>query len=118
MLKFNGSWRFTSPGKIPDGVQDDFFGLITKVVAQGERQRLLEHFKHYFANAAGLSSSWSSSESWAMTDLHTAMSEAAANAPLFIEAFYDACSILEKRRRMLLQPTPQTPIDGPVMLQT
>jgi hypothetical protein len=88
MLKYNGAWRFNSPGKMPDGVQDDFFNLIA---AQGERQRLLEHFKHYFANAAGSTSSWSSSESWAITDLHGYMTEAAENAALFIEAFYDAC---------------------------
>ena len=91
MLKYDGAWRFNSPGKIPDGVQDDFFNLIGKVAAQGERQRLFEHFKRYFASAAGSTSSWSSSESWAISDLHSHMSEAAENAALFVEAFYDAC---------------------------
>ena len=95
MLKFDGRWRFNSPGKIPEGVQDDFFNLVGKVVGQGDRQRLFEHFKRYFANAAGSTSSWSSSESWAITDLHSYMSEAAENAPLFIEAFYDACTALQ-----------------------
>ncbi|MBI3704526.1 MAG: hypothetical protein HY244_11950 [Rhizobiales bacterium] len=86
MLKFNPTWRFHSPGAIAQGVQDDFLNLIGKVVAQVDRQRGLEHFKHYFANAAGATSSWSSSASWAETDLHGYMSEAGGNAPLFIEA--------------------------------
>jgi hypothetical protein len=94
MLKFDGIWRFNSPGKITDGVKEDFFDLIRKTVAQGERQRLLEHFKSYFANAAGSTFSWSSNESWAITDLYTHMNEAADNAPTFIEAFYDACFAL------------------------
>jgi hypothetical protein len=104
MLKFDGRWRFNSPGKIPDGVQEDFFDLIRKTVAQGDRQRLLEHFKTYFANAAGSTSSWSSNESWAITDLYTHMSEAAENAPLFIEAFYDACLALGNKHPDLAVP--------------
>jgi hypothetical protein len=91
VLKFNPAWRFQSPGPIADGVHGDFFELIGKVVAQVDRQKGLEHFKHYFAGAAGMTSNWSSSASWAVSDLHSYMSEAAANAPLFIEAFHDAC---------------------------
>jgi len=78
-------------------VEDEFFNLIGKIVSQLDRQRGLEHFKQYFANAAGVTSSWSSSASWAETDLHSCMTDAAANAPLFIEAFYDACQALEKK---------------------
>lgn len=98
MLKFDGAWRFNSPGAIADGVQDEFFNLIRKVAAQGDRQRILEHFKHYFANATGSTSTWSSSASWAETDLGSCMSDAAANGPLFIEAFYDACTALKTRQ--------------------
>jgi hypothetical protein len=95
MLKFNGAWRFdTGPGRIPDGVERDFFELIGKVATQGDRQEILEHFKAYFASAAGTTASWSSSASWAETDLQTYMSQAGENAPLFIEAFYDACETL------------------------
>jgi hypothetical protein len=64
-----------------------------KVTTQGDRQEGLEHFKGHFCSAAGASHSWSSSASWAETDLWTYAREAAANAPLFIEAFYDACSL-------------------------
>jgi hypothetical protein len=96
MLKFNGTWRFDSPGKIPYGVINQFSILIGKIAAQTDRQTILEHFKHYFAGAAGTTSSWSSSVSWAETDLDGSMRQAAVNAPLFVEAFYDACEALRK----------------------
>jgi hypothetical protein len=92
MLKFDGSWRFHSPGKIAEGVVWQFNSLIGKIAAQGrDRQRTLEHFKSAFANAAGSTSSWSSNASWAETDLLNYMQHAAENAPLFIEAFYEGC---------------------------
>jgi hypothetical protein len=55
------------------------------------RRQLLEHFKGYFAGAAGMVSNWSSDEGWADTDLQRYMDQATENAPLFIEAFYGAC---------------------------
>jgi hypothetical protein len=95
MLKFDGSWRFHSPGKIAEGVVWQFNTLIGKIAAQGgDRQRTLEHFKSAFANAAGSTSSWSSNASWAETDLLNYMQHAADNAPLFIEAFYEGCTSL------------------------
>lgn len=96
MLKFSGAWRFDTPGPIADGVSPDFSRLIGKVAAQGSRQAILEHFKDFFAGAAGSTCSWSSSASWAESDLDSYMSDAAANAPLFIEAFYDACEALRR----------------------
>lgn len=96
MLKFTGAWRFDTSGPIAEGVSAEFSKLIGKVAAQGSRQSILEHFKDYFAGAAGTTSSWSSSTSWAESDLQGYMSEAAANAPLFIEAFYDACESLQR----------------------
>jgi hypothetical protein len=96
MLKFNGKWRFDSPGRIADGVQGEFSRLIGKIATQGSRQEILEHFKSYFAGAAGTTCSWSSNTSWAETDLDAYMRDAATNAPLFIEAFYDACDALQR----------------------
>jgi hypothetical protein len=96
MLNFNAVWRFDTPGPIPDGVQNAFFELIGRIATQANRQRILEHFKAYFGSAAGISSGWSSSASWAESDLQAYMGHAAANAPLFIEAFYDACDSLAK----------------------
>jgi hypothetical protein len=95
MLKFNGAWRFDSPGRIANGVSAEFSKLIGKIASQGSRQSMLEHFKSYFASAAGTTSSWSSSASWAESDLDGYISDAAGNAPLFIEAFYDACESLQ-----------------------
>jgi hypothetical protein len=97
MLNFNGAWRFESPGIICDGVIQDFSDLIGKITTQGDVQRTLEHFKSYFAGTAGTTSGWSSDASWAQTDLHQYMNEAAANAPLFIEAFYDGCETLREK---------------------
>jgi len=95
MLKFNGAWRFDTPGPIANGVSAEFSTLIGKIAAQGSHQQaILEHFKNFFAGATGSTSSWSSSASWAESDLEGYMSDAAANAPLFIEAFYDACETL------------------------
>lgn len=97
MLRFSGAWRFAPPvdnGTIPNPLVNDVSELVYRIVAQGDRHELLEHFKGFFARAAGVSDSWSSSESWAETDLRRRMDEAAANAPLFIEAFYDACETL------------------------
>ena len=96
MLKFKSAWRFDTPGPIADGVYEEFSCLIGKVVAQGSRQSILEHYKDFFAGASGTTASWSSSASWAETDLHTYMRDAAGNAPLFIEAFYDACESLQR----------------------
>jgi hypothetical protein len=104
MLKFKSEWRFDSPGVIPDGVFRDFSEFIRKVAAQGPRQSILEHFKGFFAGASGSASSWSSSESWAESDLEGYMNHAAANAPLFIEAFYDACVAIKKRNPEITTP--------------
>lgn len=98
MLNFDGSWRFDTPGPIPDVVSNEFFELIGRIATPDNRKEILEHFKTYFASAAGASSSWSSSSSWAESDLLGYMSQAAANAPLFIEAFYDGCQALANGR--------------------
>jgi hypothetical protein len=98
MLQFDGAWRFDSPGAAPNRLIGGFSDLIGKIASQGSnRQSILEHFKTYFANAHGSASSWSSSESWAETDLDRQMEYASANEPLFIEAFYDACAALKAK---------------------
>lgn len=65
---------------------------------------MLEHFKSYFANAFGSATGWSSSESWAESDLDRCMRNAADNAPLFIEAFYDACETLKANHPEFAMP--------------
>ena len=96
MLQFEGKWRYNSPGATDPQLETAFQDLIAKICAQGNRQSILEHFKSYYAPAAGVPYYPSSDESWAFTDLIRAMSGAAKNAALFIEAFYDACEDLRK----------------------
>lgn len=83
------SWRFDSPGPTPPEAVRAFDTLIDKIVGQGNRWRMLEHFKGYFGGSGG-----SSSESWAEADLNRLVGQTAENAPLFIEAFYEACEAL------------------------
>lgn len=88
-MQMEPSWRFESPGPLPPEAVRAFDALIDKVVAQGNRWRMLEHFKGHFGGSGG-----SSSESWAESDLNRFVGQAAENAPLFIEAFYEACEAL------------------------
>lgn len=97
-LRFPGSWRFTPPANghfanasMPDSAVGEFSDIIDKIPTQGTRWALLEHFKSHYGAHSG-----SSSEGWAHSDLSTAMDQAAQNAPLFIENFYDACEALRK----------------------
>ena len=95
-LKFPSSWRFTIPEGLepipPMGVAD-FFELIAKVAAQGDRWKVIELFKGIFAGMLGSVHARSSSESWAETDLRSYMNEAAENPPLFIDALYSGLEI-------------------------
>jgi hypothetical protein len=105
MLNFNPAWRFASPGTIANGVPDDFFVFIKKVAAQHpNRQHVIEHYKTYFAGAAGRPSYTSTSLSWAESDLNDYMNEAAGNAPLFIEAFYDAGDSMQRTNPQVAVP--------------
>lgn len=104
------SWRFQPPpnGKfhnteIPEGAIRDVYELIGKIASQGERWDIIEHFKGAFSHASGSSHARSSSESWADTDLCSYMSHAAKNAPLFLEAFWEAC--LELKDQGLAVPS-------------
>ena len=104
MLQFNGEWRFDSPGPIEPEVVSSFRQFIERICGQAHRQMILEHFKSHFASAAGVPYHRSSDEGWASTDLDRVMSGAAANAPLFIEAFHDACETLQARYQGMVLP--------------
>ncbi|HEX9658980.1 MAG TPA: hypothetical protein VGA18_01730 [Rhodothermales bacterium] len=79
---------------LPISVVAEFDTMVGQIAAQGERQRLLEHFKGYFCGVVGAAHSWSSNEGWAATDLSRFMREAADNPALFLEALYDGCETL------------------------
>ena len=93
MLNFLGAWRFRPPAgyePIPNDLVYEIFDLIKRTAVQDEQyQRTLERFKTFFARVGDAVDSWSSNASWAETDLLSLMQDATANAPLFIEAFYD-----------------------------
>ena len=102
-LRFNGAWRFSPPEdgryhnkSIPYDAVEEFIAMVAKVATQGNRQGVLEHFKDHFCVALGTTHFRSSSESWAETDLRSYMHSAADNAPLFTEAFFDACEDLRR----------------------
>lgn len=81
-------WRFGSPGELSPQTVNAFNALVHTIAAQAESTwDILELFKAKFNGGA----SWSSSESWAIGDLHNAMSGAADNAATFIAAFWDGC---------------------------
>lgn len=86
--------RQSNSEALPGKVVSEFDDLIGKIAAQGDRRYLFEHFKGYFCGSIGAAHSWSSSESWAYTDLQRYMEDAARNPAMFIEAFYDACEAL------------------------
>jgi hypothetical protein len=101
------SWRFDSPGPmLPEAVRD-FDALIDKIAAQEKHWAILEHFKRYFAGASGGTARRSSSESWAESDLSEMMGQAAKNAPLSIEAFYEGCEVLRTQGGLAV-PEPTT----------
>lgn len=98
-LQFDRSWRFKPPADghfvnaaIPDAAVRDFMELVDKTSTEKTRWAVAEHFKGSFG-----SRSQSSSESWAYSDLRTGMDDAAKNAPLFIESFFDACQSLQRQ---------------------
>lgn len=105
MLKFDPTWRLVSPGPIARGVISDFVALIKRVAGQRDnRKHIIEHYKRYFADAAGRPHYDSSSLSWAESDLSDYMKEAGENAAAFIEAFYDAGQALQRQDEDFVVP--------------
>lgn len=104
MLQFDGKWRYDSPGPIEADAVRGFRELIDRICGQAPRKWVLEHFKSHFAAAAGVPHYTSSDASWASSDLDTKMDEASVNAPVFIEAFYNACEELRAQRPDITMP--------------
>lgn len=111
ILEFDPKWRFLPPEdgayknkEIPPEAENDFFSLISKVSSQGNRQTILEHFKSHFCHSIGTTHVWSSSEGWAESDLQAFMHEAASNAPVFIDALYDALVTLQNQNEKYYVP--------------
>jgi len=78
--------------------------LIRKTASQGGVQDVLEHYKGYFCAANGTTHYASSNASWAESDLESQMVAAATNAPLFLEALFDASEAFRRRSADLFAP--------------
>ena len=97
-LVFDASWRFEAPpGKVPYELINEFSTLIVRIATHRPGQSTLEHFKSYFAAAAGTTSARSSDVGWAQSDLNSYMQQASLNVPLFIEAFFDGCEAFRRQ---------------------
>ena len=104
MLKFDGKWRFESPGILEPEVVHQFRSLIDRTCGQGNRKVILERFKCSFAKAALEDYYPSSNVGWASTDLDSLMHQASDNAPLFIDAFFRASEKLRDKYPDLVVP--------------
>ncbi|KAB2737439.1 hypothetical protein [Brucella anthropi] len=86
------AWRYGSPGAMPPAAVNAFNSLVHSIASQSESSwSIFEMFKAKFNGGQ----SWSSSESWAISDLHSAMTSAGNNAPVFISAFWDGCAQIQ-----------------------
>ncbi len=86
------AWRYGSPGAMPPAAINAFNSLVHSIASQSESSwSIFEMFKAKFNGGQ----SWSSSESWAISDLHGAMMSAGNNAPVFISAFWDGCAQIQ-----------------------
>lgn len=93
-LKYPGEWKFEGPGEeIPIAAVSEFHDVILKIAAgHPERWDILESFKAAFGRSA-----YSSSESWAESDLYSAMKEHAENAALFLDAIWAGIETVKQR---------------------
>lgn len=95
-MKFeNPNWRYDSPGPLPDMALYRFVELASTTAAQGRVQDILEDFKSRFPGENGY---WKSSTAkYADDDLRRDMRLHSGNAPLFIEAFVNACADIREQ---------------------
>src|SRR3546814_1958018 len=86
------AWLYGSPGVMSPAAVNAFNSLVHSIASQSESSwSSFELFKAKFTGGQ----SWSSSESWAISDLHGAMMSAGDNAPVFISAFWDGCAQIQ-----------------------
>ena len=101
-MKLDGRWRFDSPDGLEPEVVQAVFDLVLRIATQADQKALIEQFKRRFAGSYGAVAHISSSRSWAESDLRDHMYEAANNAPLFIEAFWETCEGLRPNESLTL----------------
>ena len=109
MVKLNNPrWSFKSPGPASEALKVELYQHLLRVVAQVQDRpsawTLLEMLKEPFSISAGRLHGRSSTISFAREDLEREMGHSAANAPLFIKTFVDACERLQATHGDLYWP--------------
>lgn len=100
-LTMPAAWRYGSPGGMSLIAVGAFNSLVHSIASQSESSwSIFELFKAKFTGGQ----SRSSSESWAISDLHDAMTSAGGNAPVFISAFWDGCAQIQTAHPEILLP--------------
>lgn len=82
---------------IPSDAVDDFFTFVKLIAQRGDAEEIYYIFRAEFNEAVGMPRYRSSSLYFAPDDAKVAMVNAAGNAPVFIAAFYIACSAVAER---------------------
>jgi len=96
--------RFASKGStvaLDVDAVTDLLALGRKIKSPMGYKSVLEAFKQHFARSMGEGCSYSSSVSWAETDLWEIALQASKDGPAFIVAFCDACEELESDDAMV-----------------
>lgn len=85
-------WRYGSPAGLDRPVVNAFDTLVQDIAGQDDSWSIFELFKRKFSPGCGTSSS----ESWAISDLDSAITSAAKNGPKFIAAFWAGCEEIKQ----------------------
>jgi hypothetical protein len=98
-LTFDFAWVLSPPpdgtyinAAIPSEVVDEFFNFAKLTAQRGDAEEIYYIFRAKFSEAVGMRPYRSSSLQFAPYDAKVAMKNAASNAPVFIAAFYSACT--------------------------
>jgi hypothetical protein len=82
---------------IPNEAVDEFFTFAKLTAQRGDAEEIYYIFRAEFSEAVGMPRYRSSSLYFAPGDAKLAMENAASNAPVFIAAFYSACTEVAER---------------------
>jgi len=103
-LIFDFSWVLSPPpdgtyinSSIPKEAVDEFFTFAKLTAQRGDAEEVYYIFRAEFSEAVGMPRYRSSSLYFAPQDAKSAMENAANNAPVFVAAFYRACTEAAER---------------------
>jgi hypothetical protein len=115
MLNFNPVWRLHPPaddelhhGAIPFEAVEEFARLIRAIAIGNSRKPVWEHFKRSFSGPAGREFWASTNAGFAEQDGLGYMQDVSRNPPLFLEAFYDSWTELQRQNPQQIPPIVET----------